>query len=492
MITGTLKNQVDRIWTACWNNGISNPLTVIEQISYLLFIKRLDELHTVREKKANRLSQPIEDPIFGPDGQHMRWSKFKHFESQRMFVVVRDEAFPFIKNLHGDADSSYARHMKDAVFMVPTPALLADMVEKIGALPMDDRDTKGDLYEYMLSKLTTAGTNGQFRTPRHIIKMMVELVAPKPDDVICDPACGTAGFLVAAGEYLREHHGDLFFDEAKREHFNSSLFHGFDFDSSMLRIGSMNMMLHGVEDAKIERRDSLSEDNAGVEEEFTLALANPPFKGSLDYSTTAKNLLSTAKTKKTELLFVVQILRILKAGGRAAMIVPDGVLFGSSKAHQTIRRLLVEKHKLEAVLSLPSGVFKPYAGVSTGVLVFTKTNSGGTDHVWFYDMQADGFSLDDKRQPVDENDLPDLVARWQHREAEAERPRTAKSFMVPKAEIEANKYDLSINRYKEIVYEEVKYDHPSKILADLKTLEGEIQQDLEALEQMLAPTHTAS
>lgn len=487
MITGTLKNQVDRIWTACWNNGISNPLTVIEQISYLLFIKRLDELHTVREYKANRLGRPIEDPIFGPDEQDMRWSKFRDYDAERMYKVVRDRAFPFIKNLHGDEDSSYARHMKDAVFMVPKASLLTDMVDQIDKLPMEDRDTKGDLYEYMLSKLSTAGTNGQFRTPRHIIKMMVELTQPQPDDTICDPACGTAGFLVAAGEYLREHHADLFFNDAQKAHFNSGMFHGFDFDSSMLRIASMNMMLHGVEGAKIERRDSLSEDNASVEDEFTLVLANPPFKGSLDYNTTAKNLLSVAKTKKTELLFLLQILRILKPGGRAAVIVPDGVLFGSSKAHRTVRQTLVEGHKLEAVVSMPSGVFKPYAGVSTGVLVFTKTNSGGTEDVWFYDMQADGFSLDDKRQPVEANDLPDLVARWNDRAAEAERPRTARSFVVPKAEIKANKYDLSINRYKEIEYEEVAYDPPQQILAELKALEAEIQRDLGELEQMLAP-----
>ena len=327
-----------------------------------------------------------------------------------MYQVVSLEVFPFIKSLHGDGTgesaSSYARHMKDAVFMVPSPAVLASVVEQLDELPMEDRDTKGDLYEYMLSKLSTAGQNGQFRTPRHIIRLMVDLVAPTPTDTICDPACGTAGFLVSAVEYLHDEHGDLFHDAEQKEHFNRGMFHGFDFDQTMLRIGSMNMMLHGVEGATIERRDSLAEETAHVADEFSLVLANPPFKGSLDYDATAKNLLSTAKTKKTELLFLVQILRILQTGGRAAVIVPDGVLFGSSKAHKAVRKALVEDHRLEAVISMPSGVFKPYAGVSTAILLFTKTGAGGTDDVWFYEMRADGFSLDDKRQPVDDERPP--------------------------------------------------------------------------------------
>ena len=489
MITGTLKNQIDRLWTTFWNNGISNPLSVIEQISYLLFIKRLDDLHTTREKRSTILGQPMEDPVFSDDQQHLRWSRFKQFEAQRMFEVVSQEVFPFIKNMHG-AESTYARHMKDAVFMMPSPALLTSVVEQIEQIPMEDRDTKGDLYEYMLSKLSTAGTNGQFRTPRHIIQLMVQLVAPTPTDTICDPACGTAGFLVAAGEYLRDHHESMFYDADLKAHFNQNMFYGFDFDSTMLRIGSMNMMLHGVENPDIRRQDSLSEANAGVEDAYTLVLANPPFKGSLDYDTTAKNLLHVARTKKTELLFLTLILRLLKPGGRAAVIVPDGVLFGSSKAHQTIRKVLVEQHKLDGVISMPSGVFKPYAGVSTAILLFTKTNSGGTDHVWFYDMQADGFSLDDKRTPLDKdqhdsNNLPHIRTRWQNRKAEHERERTEQSFMVPKAEIAENKYDLSINRYKEIIYEEIEYDPPKVILAELMQLEQEIQQGLVELEGML-------
>ena len=375
--------------------------------------------------------------------------------------------------------------MKDAIFMIPTPSLLERVVEQISDVPMEDRDTKGDLYEYMLSKLTTAGTNGQFRTPRHIIKMMVDLMQPKPDDTICDPACGTAGFLVAAGEYLRDHHDDLFHNEALKKHFNEKLFSGFDFDSTMLRIASMNMMLHGVENPGIERRDALANSAADIEDAFTLILANPPFKGSLDEETVAKDLLRTVKTKKTELLFIALMLRLLKPGGRCAVIVPDGVLFGSSKAHLDLRKALVDGHKLEAMISMPSGVFKPYAGVSTGILIFTKTNSGGTDHVWFYDMQTDGFSLDDKRNPIEQNDIPDVVTRWQGRNPATDTDRTAKAFCVPAQEIRDNKYDLSINRYKKVEHEELSYELPQVIIARLEALEREIAGELAELKGMV-------
>lgn len=379
--------------------------------------------------------------------------------------------------------------MKDAVFLINSPALLASVVAQIDKIPMEDRDTKGDLYEYMLSKLTTAGTNGQFRTPRHIIKMIVELMAPGAREVICDPACGTGGFLVAVAEYLRElrdNQGNSVLNApGNREHFNQEMFHGFDFDATMLRIGSMNLMLHGIENPKIEARDSLSEDHAGVEEAFTMVLANPPFKGSVEKSTIAKDLTKIVSTTKTELLFVALFLRLLKKGGRGAAIVPDGVLFGSSKAHKTIRTSLVEDHKLDGVISMPSGVFKPYAGVSTAVLLFTKTGVGGTDSVWFYDMEADGLSLDDKRQPVEENDIPDILTRWQSRNPEKDRNRKEKAFFVPKAEIKGNGYDLSINRYKEIEYEEVEYEPPQVILSKLRELEDEIRADLDALERLL-------
>lgn len=491
MITGEMKSKIDRLWTTFWNNGISNPLSVIEQISYLLFIKRLDDLELGKESKAQRLGKEVSDPLFSNETKTCRWSYFKNLtDSEEMLRVVRDEAFPFIKNLgQSRLESAYARHMKDAVFLIASPALLASVVGQIEQIPMEDRDTKGDLYEYMLSKLTTAGTNGQFRTPRHIIKMIVELMAPGPREIICDPACGTAGFLVAAAEYLRDlkdSEGNLILNApGNREHFNSEMFHGFDFDATMLRIGSMNLMLHGIEDPKIEARDSLSEDRAGVTESFTLILANPPFKGSVEKSTIAKDLTKIVSTTKTELLFVALFLRLLKVGGRAAVIVPDGVLFGSSTAHKKVRELLVEQHKLDGVISMPSGVFKPYAGVSTAVLIFTKTGAGGTDSVWFYDMDADGLSLDDKRQPVQENDIPDLLKRWKDRDLERDTNRTSKAFFVPKAEIAANGYDLSINRYKETEYEEVIYESPKVILQKLRELENEIRADLDELERLL-------
>ena len=410
MITGEIKGQIDRIWDSFWSGGISNPLEVIEQITYLLFLRRLDDLHTLEENKAARLKKPMERTVFpkGKDAKKRtyddyRWSRFKHFAPAEMFTVISEHVFPWLRTLGGNG-TTYSHHMKDARFTIPTPTLLAKVVDMLDHVPMEDRDTKGDVYEYMLGKIATAGQNGQFRTPRHIIRLMVELTAPQPTDVICDPACGTAGFLVVAGEYLREKNPNLLLDEKLKEHFHQRMFHGFDFDNTMLRIGSMNMLLHGVENPDIRYRDSLAQDHAGEEEKYTLVLANPPFAGSLDYENTAKDLLQIVKTKKTELLFLILFLRLLKPGGRAAVIVPNGVLFGSSKAHKELRRILVEDQKLDAIVSLPSGVFKPYAGVSTAILVFTRTNSGGTDQVWFYDVEADGLSLDDKRSPL----LPDM------------------------------------------------------------------------------------
>ena len=511
MVTGELRNQIDRLWDAFWSGGISNPLEVIEQITYLLFLRRLDELQILEEQKAQTLKIPIERNIF-PKGKDtkgrayadFRWSRFKDFEARELYDLVGEHIFPFLRTLGGDG-STYAQHMKDARFTIPTPALLVKVVDMIAALPLEGRDTKGDLYEYMLSKIATAGQNGQFRTPRHIIQLMVELTQPTPKDIVCDPACGTAGFLVAVGEALRHHHPNLFHNRKDREHFHSGLFHGFDFDNTMLRIGSMNMLLHGIEQPDIIYRDSLAEDHAGEVEKYTLVLANPPFAGSLDYENTAKDLQAVVKTKKTELLFLALFLRLLKPGGRAAVIVPDGVLFGSSRAHRELRRILVEEQKLDAVISLPGGTFRPYAGVSTAILLFTKTNSGGTDHVWFYDVQADGWSLDDKRQPLlsdekqgplpgvsltaeehEKNNLPDVLARWPTREtAESNRPRTAQSFCVPRAKIAEKNYDLSLNRYKEVVHEEVHHNPPMKILADLKKIEAEILKGIEELGGML-------
>lgn len=486
MITGDLKNKVDRLWSTFWSNGISNPLSVIEQISYLLFIKRLDDLEVAKEKRARRLNRPVANPRFGPDQQQMRWSHFKNLgDPGAMLRIVRDQAFPYIKTLGASgAETSYARHMKDAVFLIGNAALLSNVVDQVDALPMDDRDTKGDLYEYMLSKLTTAGTNGQFRTPRHIIQMMVRLLDPKPQlgETVCDPACGTSGFLVAASEHVRD---AMLSDPSLREHYNRSMFHGFDFDATMLRIGSMNMMLHGIEDPDIVARDSLADAHAEDQGAYTVVLANPPFKGSVEKSTIAKDLSKVVKTTKTELLFMALFLRLLKKGGRAAVIVPDGVLFGSSKAHKAIRQMLVEDHKLDGVISMPSGVFKPYAGVSTAVLLFTKTGAGGTDHVWFYDMQADGLSLDDKRQEVDDNDIPDILEQWAKRDPSEESDRKAKAFFVPKKEIVDQGYDLSINRYKEIEYDVVSYAPPAVIIDRLEALQAEIASELRELRGML-------
>jgi type I restriction enzyme M protein len=515
MLTGEMRSQVDRIWDAFWSGGISNPLEVMEQITYLLFLRRLDDLHTLAENKANRTQKPIEHPVFprGQDAKGMpyedlRWSRFKQAEPRAMFEVVSDHVFPFLRteflSSYGQ-DSTYAHHLRDARFTVPTPALLAKVVDLLDQVPMDDRDTKGDLYEYMLGKIASAGQNGQFRTPRHIIQLMVEMMAPTPKDVICDPASGTCGFLVVAGEYLRQHHPEIFREAKLKKHFHQSMFHGFDFDGTMLRIGSMNMLLHGVENPNVVYRDSLAQDHAGEDEKYTLVLANPPFAGSLDYENTAKDLLQIVKTKKTELLFLTLFLRLLKPGGRAAVIVPDGVLFGSSKAHKELRKILVEEQKLDGIVKLPGGVFKPYAGVSTAILLFTKTNSGGTDQVWFYEVEADGWSLDDKRSPLlpeeklgvvpklelgvqdhGKNSLPDVLARWRDRDGgERERPRTAQSFCVPKAEIAANGYDLSLNRYKEVVHEVVEHVPPGEILKELARIEQEIQAGMEALEGML-------
>jgi type I restriction enzyme M protein len=511
MLTGEIRSQVDRIWDAFWSGGISNPLEVIEQITYLLFLRRLDELQTLHENRAMRVTKSAARTVFpkGKDARgrpyaDLRWSRFKNMAPAEMYTVVSDHVFPFLRTLGGD-NTTYAHHMKDARFTIPTPALLAKVVDMLDAVPMTDRDTKGDLYEHMLAKIASSGQNGQFRTPRHIIQLMVELTAPQPKDIICDPACGTAGFLVAAGEYLREHQPSILTDEKLRKHFHEDMFHGFDFDNTMLRIGSMNMLLHGVEQPDIRYRDSLAQDHAGEDEKYTLVLANPPFAGSLDYENTAKDLLQIVKTKKTELLFLALFLRLLKPGGRAAVIVPDGVLFGSSKAHKELRRILVEDQKLEAVISLPGGVFKPYAGVSTAILIFTKTNDGGTNHVWYYDVEADGWSLDDKRTPLLpenklgvvpttglgepdylRNNLPDVLARWRERNgSERERARTEQSFSVPKADIAAQGYDLSLNRYHQINQPDHNFTNPREILASLKEVEDEIQVGLAELERLL-------
>jgi type I restriction enzyme M protein len=521
MITGPLRSRIDKLWEEFWTGGITNPLTVIEQISFLMFARLLDMRESTEEKKFDRIhrdkKKKFPGVFFRPNQQHLRWSQFKHRGGEEMLKIIRDELFPHFRNLGAGGGSddpkfTFSEYMKDATLMIQKPSLLVSAVNMIDELPLTQGDTKGDLYEYLLSKLTTAGINGQFRTPRHIIRLMVDLVIHGNDEEaitwnVADPACGTGGFLVSFMEALRErftsedgqvvqeengkeainYTGDMI-TPAQWKHIQSGMFHGFDFDVTMLRIAAMNLMLHGVDTPDIHYQDTLSNNFPEkfpqmASDAFDLILANPPFKGSLDFSDVHSSLTGKVKTKKTELLFIVLMLRMLKQGGRCAVVVPDGVLFGSSQAHKALREMLVEHHQLEAVVKLPAGVFKPYAGVSTAILFFTK--DGRTTDVWFYDVQADGLSLDDKRDPVEANDLPDVRKRWAKRNPKKDTDRTAKAFFVPKSEIAANGYDLSINRYKEIVHEEVKYDPPKKILARLKKLEGEIAKDLEELEEML-------
>ena len=498
MITGELKNKIDGLWDIFAAGGLVNPLDVIEQITYLMFIHDLDDSDNLRAKDSAMLGLPYKSIFAGEvqigdrkvDGNQLKWSVFHDFPAGRMYSVMQEWVFPFIKNIHGDKNSAYSKYMDDAIFKLPTPLLLSKVVDSLDIIYklMNETqavDVRGDTYEYLLSKISQSGLNGQFRTPRHIIRMMVELMKPKADEVICDPACGTSGFLVAAGEYLKKNcKEEIFFNKQKKDHYMNGMFHGYDMDRTMLRIGAMNMMTHGIDNPYIEYRDSLSDQNPD-RERYSLILANPPFKGSLDADTVSTDLLKVCKTKKTELLFIALFLRMLRVGGRCACIVPDGVLFGSSTAHKAIRRALVEENRLEAVISMPSGVFKPYAGVSTGILVFTKTGHGGTDNVWFYDMTADGFSLDDKRTEVKENDIPDIITRFKNRDGEKDRARTEKSFFVPKDEIVGNEYDLSINKYKKTEYKPVEYPPTSEILAELRSLEAEITKDMDELEQML-------
>ena len=510
MITGAIKNKVDKIWTDIWAGGITNPLTVIEQLTYLMFIRSLDEKELETEEFENMSGEKM-DKIFpqSPIGQSMRWSKFKNDDPRERYVVISQRVFPAIKNMkHGhlpdfteqgemieivdntendaEKDTAFARYMSDAMFLIPTPQVLQKIITGLDDLyehDISDLDMQGDLYEYMLGKLSTAGQNGQFRTPRHIIKMMVELLQPTPEDTICDPACGTAGFLVASAEYIRSHYEDTMTNE-QWEHFSGPMFTGFDTDRTMLRLSAMNLMLHSITHPEIDYQDSVSKQNS-IRDKYTICLANPPFKGTIDAESINDDLKAVTNTKKTELLFLALFLRMLKKGGQCACIVPDGVLFGSSKAHKSIRKELVENHQLRAVISMPSGVFKPYAGVSTAVLVFTKTGAGGTENVWFYDMKADGFSLDDKRSEIAENDISDIIERFHNLEKEADRQRTEQSFFVPKQEIADNDYDLSINKYKKVEYVPVEYPSTVQIMADLHELELEITAGLAELEEML-------
>lgn len=512
MTKSELRNKIDKLWTDFWTGGITNPLTVIEQITYLLFLRMLDMAETNHEKAARHAGMGKIYHWFAKDQQNLRWNHFKNMTGNALLEHVRDKVFPFLRTLDSsmrdqadqeDAQIGLGALMKDAQLLIVKPALLSTAISAINDLKLDDTDTKGDLYEHLLSKMSTAGINGQFRTPAHIRKLMVELMRPKPTDTIGDPACGTAGFLVKVMEYLRENYTspDMVFtdDDGKsvyvgdmlgphQEHINKNMFRGFDFDQTMLRVSAMNMFLHGVAGQCIFYQDSLSgsfKDRypAEVNEHFDLILANPPFKGNLDDSDIAQELTRKVKSTKTELLFLVRILGMLKKGGCCAVIVPDGVLFGSSKAHVALRKMLLEENQLDAVISLPSGVFKPYAGVSTAILIFTR--GGKTRDVFFFDVQADGYSLDDKRAKIDADDLPQLLQSWKTRDPRKDTDRTAKAFFVPLNEIQNNNYDLSINRYKEQVYVPEKYDPPKDILARIEALELEIVADTADLREML-------
>ena len=485
MITGEIKNRIDSIWDTFWTGGITNSITILEQMTYLFFMKMLDDAQRTKEANANAFGVAVKEPTFKEGLWHnpetdkdvpynsMRWHVFKNTEAETMYRTISKDVFVFIKNLNDGKESAYSKFMQNATFLIQSPRNLVKIVEGIDALDMNNRDTMGDVYEYVLGKMAASGNNGQFRTPRHIIRMMVELMQPTLKDTICDAAMGSAGFIVESAKYIQEYYKSELLKKENSEHYKSGMLHGFDTDATMLRIGAMNLMLHGVDNPDIEYRDSLSTDNTD-ENKYSLCLANPPFTGSLDYESVAKNLLAITKTKKTELLFLALFVRILQIGGRCASIVPDGVLFGNSTGHKSIRKELIDNQRLQAVISMPSGVFKPYAGVSTAILIFTKTNAGGTDKVWFYDMKADGFSLDDKRSVVSENDIPDVIKRWQNLDAEESRSRKEQSFFVPVGDIRANDYDLSINKYKEVDKVKVEYEEPSVVLGRIESLQSEI------------------
>ncbi len=489
MITGEIKNRIDQIWDTFWTGGITNSITILEQMTYLFFMKMLDDAQRTKEANASVFGATVKDPTFKEGNWHnpetdkdvpyesLRWSVFKNMEPELMLKTVSRDVFVFIKTLNSGKESAYTRFMSNATFLIQSSRTLVKVVEGIDSLDMNNRDTMGDVYEYVLGKMAASGNNGQFRTPRHIIRMIVELMAPTLKDTICDPAMGSAGFIVESAKYIQAHYKNELLKKENSEHYKNGMLHGFDTDATMLRIGAMNLMLHGVDNPDISYQDSLSTDNTDADR-YTLCLANPPFTGSLDYEAVAKNLLAITKTKKTELLFLALFVRMLQIGGRCASIVPDGVLFGNSTGHKSIRKELIDNQRLQAVISMPSGVFLPYSGVSTAILVFTKTNAGGTDKVWFYDMQADGYSLDQKRTEVEENDIPDVIARWKNLDAEAKRSRKEQSFLVPVEEIREKVYDLSINKYKEVEREVVEYDKPEVILDRIDTLETEISAAL--------------
>lgn len=480
-----LRNKIQGIWDIFWSSGMTNPLTVIEQITYLMFIKLLDDNELKKESVASSFGMEVVNPVFDAEHQNCRWHNFKHLDADSMFDVVRNEVFPYITNgMVKGKDTAFAKHMKNALFLVPTPRVLLRVVDALDNLDMNDKDIMGDIYEFLLSQIASSGTNGQFRTPRHIIKMIVDLVQPNLDDYICDPAMGSAGFITCAAQYIKDHYHKELNKPENLKHFTTTMFSGFDTDQTMLRIGAMNMMLHGVEAPNIAWQDSLSNDNTH-RNEYTLIIANPPFAGNVDKGTISKDLLAVAQTTKTELLFVAGFIKMLKIGGRCASVVPDGVLFGSSNAHKTIRKELIDNNRLEAVISLPSGVFQPYSGVKTSIVIFTKTGNGGTDNVWFYDMSNDGYTLDVKRSPIEGDEIPDVIERYHHLEKENNRTRKDKSFLVPVQEIREKDYDLTINKYKEIEKEVKVYRSTEEILKDIEATQEELNKSLAELKKML-------
>ncbi|MGM9799730.1 MAG: N-6 DNA methylase [Muribaculaceae bacterium] len=505
MITGQIKNQIDQIWDTFWESaGITNPMSVLEQMTYLFFMKLLDDAERQREKISQELDLgELDNPTFplgswhNPEtdedvpGQSLRWHNFKQLESDALFRTIQRDVFPFIKHLNSGDDSAYSRFMGNANFLIASPRALVKIVDGIDTLEMNDRDTMGDVYEYILGKMAASGKNGQFRTPRHIIRMMVELMRPTLNDTVCDPAMGSAGFIVETAKYIKDHYQAELMKQHNDEHFRRSMLHGFDTDQTMLRIGAMNLMLHDINNPDVAFRDSLSSDNTDTDR-YTLILANPPFAGNLDYEAVAKSLLATAKTKKTELLFLSLFLRSLAIGGRCASIVPDGVLTGTSNAHKAIRKAIVDDNRLEAVISMPSGVFQPYSGVSTAILIFTKTGAGGTDKVWFYNMQADGYSLDQKRTAVADNDIPDVIARFHNIEAEADRLRTDKSFLVPVDEIREHDFDLAFNTYKETIREVVEYEAPEVLISRAAALASKISDGINSLQTLIVNNSNSS
>jgi len=530
----TLKSLIDKLWNNFWSGGISNPLTAIEQISYLIFMKRLDDLEAKRERDAEFTGEKYTSRFNGKfkvpgssdevDKSELRWSNFKRRPADEMLLHVQTKVFPFLKELNGGT-SPFTKHMANSVFIMPKASLLVEAINIIEDIFKEIetdasegghafQDIQGDVYEMLLSEIATSGKNGQFRTPRHIIKLMAELVGPQLGQRVADPACGTGGFLLGAYQYIltdlvrktvtsntlldkegRPKGGEVLLqkdeDGFERATMSAALtekvkdiledsFYGFDIDTTMVRLGLMNLMMHGIDEPHIDYKDTLSK-KFNEDGQYDIIMANPPFTGNIDKGDINESL--KLPTTKTELLFVERIFTMLKMGGTAAVVVPQGVLFGSGKAFTMARKKLVDEAEFKAVITLPSGVFKPYAGVSTSILIFTK--GGQTEQVWFYDMQADGYSLDDKRNKIDRSDIPDIVEQYKKRNSKADSDRKAKFFFVPKSEIVENDYDLSISKYKEEVYEEVVYEKPNSIFEKLENIETSIQNGLAELKKLV-------